>query len=280
MKFEEKFVAFVDILGFKNLVTAAENGTGLPLTELTQLLEQLGTQDDVLRVKKSGPTTCPQSPYINRDLDFQLTQISDCVIVSSEISPAGAIKIINHCWGAVIQLMTKGIMCRGYISKGSVYHTDKQIIGSGYQDAYSRESGVSAFKNEAEERGTPFVEIDPVVCNYVENCGDDCVRTMYSRMVETDGSLSALFPFKRLSHSFMIGGFGRTFDPEKEKASNNDMRKIIENIKTKVMSFVDESNPKAFQKASHYIRALDSQLDACDRTEAMIDMLCKPIGPR
>jgi hypothetical protein len=34
--FNEKFIGFVDILGFKNLVEAAENRTGMPLSSLLE----------------------------------------------------------------------------------------------------------------------------------------------------------------------------------------------------------------------------------------------------
>lgn len=278
MKFEDKFIGFVDLLGFKNLVEAAEKGTGIELPELVDLLKLLGTPGKVERIKKTGPTTCPESSYINRDLSFQLTQISDCVIVSSEISPAGVINLISHCWGAVIELMAKGIMCRGYITRGSLFHSDSDFIGTGFHYAYSKESGVSAFKQEADERGTPFVEIDSVVCEYIKNCGDSCVQKMFSRMVKEDGNVVALFPFKLLSHSFIVAGFGQSFDPEEEKTSNDNLRKMLHNFKSKVMSYVDESNPRAVEKARHYIRALDAQLEMCDHIDDMIEKLSAPIN--
>jgi hypothetical protein len=100
VEFKDKFVAFVDILGFKKIVETAEAGTGMPLPELLEMLKELGRPEDRERIKKHGPIVCPQSTFIQRDLDFQLTQISDCVVVSCEVSPAGVINLISHCWGA------------------------------------------------------------------------------------------------------------------------------------------------------------------------------------
>lgn len=280
MEFKDKFVGFVDILGFKQMVEAAEIGTGMSLKDLLETLKHLGNPEDQEHIRKYGPTTCPQSKYIQRDLDFRLTQISDCVIVSSEVSPAGVINLVSHCWGAVIELLTKGIMCRGYITRGAVYHTDDQIIGSGYQKAYGKEAQVTAFKRSADERGTPFVEVDPMVCEYVSNCTDKCVNEMFLRYVKTDGEVIALFPFQCLSHSFIIGGFGfPAFDPEKEKLSNQNMRKAIENLKESVILLVDKTNEKAVSKAEHYLAALDAQLEVCSRTDEMIAMLCSPFPP-
>lgn len=274
MEYQEKFVAYIDILGFEKLVEDSETGVGMPLSDLMELLKTLGTSEDMMKLKKYGPTTCPESAYINPDLNFKLTQISDCVIVSSEVSPAGVINLVSHCWAAVLKLLQKGIMCRGYITKGNVYHTETQFIGSGYNEAVSNEKTVKAFKREANERGTPFVEVDSVVCKFVNDCADKCVKEMFSRFAEEEGGVSALFPFKRLSHSFMIGGVGIKLDPQKEKDSNHNLRLLIKKLKERVMEFVDKSNPDAIRKSEYYVKALNDQLLVCDKTDKMIDSLC------
>ena len=276
--FTEKFVAFVDVLGFKNLVTESECGMGIPLAELLELLQKLGDGKERARFEEHGGGWCPMAPRIEKDLDFRVTQISDCVIVSSEVSPAGVINLVSHCWGAVIELLARGIMCRGYIKRGHVFHTDTQIIGSGYQEAYLAESKVSAFKRQADERGTPYVEVDIEVAAYVQSQPDPCVKEMFERMVKRDGSTVVLFPFQRLHHSFIIAGSGHKFDPEKELKSNDNLRKILRRYKDKVMSFADPGNESAVAKSNHYIGALDAQLRACDETDRVIHMLSSPTG--
>ncbi|SNB44938.1 hypothetical protein [Geobacter sp. DSM 9736] len=280
MKFEEKFIAFVDVLGFKSMVEASEAGTGMTLPEIVECLSKLGTREDEDKILRRGATICPGSMCIEKNLNFRITQISDCVIVSSEVSPAGLINLVSHCWGAVIELLVRGIMCRGYITRGAIYHQDGQVIGSGYQRAYAREAGVCAFKLEADERGTPFVEIDEEVCRFVDEETDSCVKEMFSRMVKTEDGTTALFPFKRLSHSFIIAGFGRTFDAEKEKEANNNVRKQLLALKERVMYYVDHTNTRAVAKAKHYLRALDEQLTVCDMTDDMISKLCAPLPLR
>lgn len=274
MEFKDKFIGFVDILGFKEFVKAAETKKGMSLPVLLEILKDLGTPEDQEYFRKHCPGICPKSTYIQYNLNFRLTQFSDCVVVSSEVSPAGLINLVNHCWGAVMKLMTKGILCRGYITRGLVYHTDIQIIGSGYQNALAKEDQVMAFKREADERGTPFVEVDPAVCDYMRACGDTCVKEMFSRYIKEDGTVTALFPFQRLRHSFIIGDwFGHTFNPERERQSNKNMRSMIEKMKDRIMAHVDQSNPKAMSKAEHYIAALNKQVEECERTDKKIDML-------
>ena len=106
---------------------------------------------------------------------------------------------------------------------------------------------------------------------------DTCIRTIFDRFVKTDGDVSALFPIKRLSHSFIIGGTpGRPFDPVKGKRSNDNLRQRLHNFKKQIVRFVDSDNKDAVRKASHYVGALDEQLRVCDRTDEMIDRLCQP----
>jgi hypothetical protein len=88
MEFVERFIGYVDVLGFESLVEAAEVGTGLSLDELISLLKDLGTSDQRLQFERNGPIVCPQSSYSTRNLDFRITQVSDCVVVSAEVSPA------------------------------------------------------------------------------------------------------------------------------------------------------------------------------------------------
>ncbi len=273
--FKDKFIAFVDILGFKNLVDTAEVNAGLSLAQLRAFCSALDNPDDRAAIVRYGPTICPESACIRRDLDFQATQVSDCVVLSAEVSPAGAINLVSHCWRAAMRLLTEGIMVRGYMTRGPIFHESNTFMGTGYHKALKKERDVTAFKKEADERGTPFIEVDPEVCDYVRDCGDACVQEMFSRMVEGDKTVTAIFPFKRLSHSFGIG-LGAKFDPAKEKESNQIMREWIQRFQDRVMSFVDESKPEAVNKARHYIRALDRQLAVCDETDEMIDRLCAP----
>jgi hypothetical protein len=308
MEFEEKFIGFVDILGFRKMLEASAvvsnwslpelieavntfgvlglkkmvesdaNVSGQSLSELIELLKNLGSPEDALRYKKSGPIFCPESRYIQRDLNFKITQVSDCLLVSSEVSPAGLINLVGHCSTAVLKLLQKGKMCRGYISKGLIRHTDTSPypVGPGYEEVYSKEPIVAAFKHEADERGTPFVEVDSVVCAYAKECNDQCVKMMFSRMVKDDGNVTVIFPFQLLSHSFMIGDYrGHKFDPEKERRSNENVRLFIKELKERVMDLVDKSNPEAVIKAEHYIEMLNAQLAVCDRTDKVINIFSR-----
>ena len=53
--FAEKFIAFVDVLGFASLVDAAENNTGKSLPELLARLELLGMGGSALTLRNLDP---------------------------------------------------------------------------------------------------------------------------------------------------------------------------------------------------------------------------------
>jgi hypothetical protein len=272
--FDDKFVAFIDILGFKNLVAAAEAGNGIQLADLLDLTAKLSASSEQAELKAYGPTVCPQSSYVRSDLSFRSTQISDSVIVSAEVSPAGAANFIGRCWGITVRLLNSGVLCRGYITRGSIFHTDTQVIGTAYQRAYQRESAVTAFHRDPAEQGTPFVEIDPAVTAYVKTCGDSCVEKIYARCTENDGELDALFPFRSLEQSFVIGGpYAKFVDYQRIRQGNIGLRSDIETLKTQMKNAVDPKTARAVQKVEHYIRALDRQLRGCDHVDQILTSL-------
>lgn len=270
MQFREKFIAFVDILGFKQIVAAAERGDGMPLTKILELSQKLGRAGKRQFFQTYGPEMCPAAAFTQRDLDFRATQISDCVVLSAEVSPAGGINLISQVWSAVTAMLLDGLLCRGYITRGMIYHTDTQFIGTGYQRAVEREKTVKAFHRYSEDSGTPFVEIDGDVRDYLTKSSDDCVREMYSRLVKDDGTVTAIFPFRAMSTKFAIDD---TFDAVIQKRSNQILRDSLKTMKDNMMKYIDRSNPSAVLKSQHYVAALDAQLEICDQTDKVIEAL-------
>jgi hypothetical protein len=270
MQFKEKFIAFIDILGFKQLVECSERGEGIPLEKIVELVEKLGRAGKRQFFQQYGPEMCPTAAFLQRDLDFRATQISDCVVMSAEISPAGGINLISQSWSAVAHLLTDGLLCRGYITRGFIYHTDTQFIGTGYQKAVEKEKSVLAFSRHTNDLGTPFVEVDAQVRDYLTSSPDGCVREMFSRLVKDDGTLTAIFPFKSFSAKFAISP---SFDAAAQRKSNQNLRTSLRTMKENMMKYVDQSNRKAVTKSEHYLAALDEQLEICDRTDKVIDAL-------
>lgn len=270
--FKEKLIAFIDILGFKSKVEAAERGSETDLGRLIEQCSKLGQASLEETVSRHGPSICPNSRHVDRDLDYAVTQMTDSALISVEVSPAGVANLLHHVWEAVWDLLTEGSMVRGYVCRGSIYHHGVQFLGTGYQKAVEQEKQVRAFRMAADRSGTPFVEVDPAVVEYVRNETDRCVREMFDRMTTSDaGGITVVYPVKRLSAVAGSGG-----DPEQCGRSLRVVVGWIESYLSKLESQSPERDPKANAKAKYYRRFLNEELVKCERMHAGLRSLREP----
>ena len=132
--YEERYVAFIDVLGFKNLIKRSETDPetlknildALALVEEYIQTMQMDTRDvNVLAMEKTG---------------FRVTTFSDSIVISTKANGIG-ISFIMTCVSLIcISLLCKGIFVRGGISKGKMIHKDQITIGNGLINAYEIES--------------------------------------------------------------------------------------------------------------------------------------------
>jgi len=276
-EFEDKFIAYIDILGFKNLVAEAEIGSRVRLSDVLNLLDKFKASADQNELATYGALTCPGSAQLSHDVGFRATQVSDSVIVSVEASPCGLATLIGKCWGVTVRFLLEGVLCRGYVTRGSIFHVGTTFVGTGYQRAYQQEPRVTVFGRPLGQRGTPFVEIDPLIMEYVNTGTDSCLQNIYAKCVVSDGEYAALFPFTALQQSFVIGGIGENLlDYDEIRQGNVGLRHDIEGLKNQLWANVDKSNARAVAHVEHYARALDRQLRACDHVDRVLDMLGTP----
>lgn len=278
--FEDKFIAFIDILGFKELVAAAE-AQKVPLTALLDLLGNFRAESDQQEFARNGYDVCPGAPALSRDVAFRATQVSDSLVLSAEVSPAGVANIIARAWRVAVRFMEQAILLRGYITRGSIYHHGSSFLGSGYLRAYRQESEVAAFSRDAGDTGTPFVELDAAVVEYVRATDDVCVKQMLDHCTATDGTYTAIFPFRAMSQSFIVGGFYSQFiDYRAIRAGNIGLRGDIARLKEQLWVNADMSKPRVVAKVQHYAAALEQQLQGCDVVDAVLDQMGVPRDER
>ena len=272
-EFQDKFIAFFDILGFEAKVADSAGDEKLQLADLLGFCASLSQEGHAKDIASIGPMICPESRCVERNLAYRVTQISDCAIVSAEISPAGVINVLHHVASSVYALMTKGIMVRGYISRGDIYHTDHQVIGPGYLEALHKEKKVGAFGLPHDEDSTPFVEIDPAVVRYIKQETDACVQEMFKRMTKEDSTgIAVIFPFQRLT---AIAG-GNIMDAERCRKDLKIIREWIRVFLQRLDAHSPASSPEASQKAVYYKKLLEEQLGECDQIEDILRSLREP----
>lgn len=157
---------------------------------------------------------------------------------------------------------------------GNILHTDHQFIGTGYMRAYNNERKVSIFKVDSTDQGTPFIEIDKGVCDYVAPQEDKCVKTMFKRMTETDGTSVAICPFPALKQipSSIIGP---GFDAKKFKGSIQLSRDHIRRLIKAFEHAEDGADEKTIKKIKHYKRKLTEILENHDRNYEKFDKMIR-----
>jgi hypothetical protein len=143
--------------------------------------------------------------------------------------------------------------------------------------AYNNERQVSIFQVDNTEPGTPFIEIDKELCDYVDQQEDKCVKTMFRRMTETDGTSVAISPFpalKNLPSAIITPGF----DPKEFKESIQVSRDHIRRLLKTFERAEDGADEKTIKKITHYKRKLAEILESLDRKDEMLGRMIRSSG--
>lgn len=272
--FETKAVAYIDILGFDAMVRSSEQNGAPSLAELVKLVQLLEIDPGSIATKQLGPTICPDAPYQNRDLLLKVSRFSDGVVLSAEATPAGVVNLLFACRIVAFRLLRRGRLVRGHVRLGSVYHSDRDVMGSGYMDAYNRERAVAVQSSGRElDQGTPFIEVAPELAILISNgAGERCTHQVFWQLCL--GSLEdgiAINPFGVIGPHLADSG-----DPARDVDGLNRLIGDIRDLINLVASEVDNASEKARVKISHYVRCLNEQIELCSRTISMIDELSKP----
>lgn len=137
IEFEQRAVAFIDVLGFKSVVNNAAQGS-TKLEELKKLIDLLSTA-----VPSLDGTVDPSVP---RELIPKHIYISDSIILSAPLTSEemknyrGLSILVMRVIQLTHILLCKGYLIRGGISVGDVWHTESNIVGAAYQEAYQIET--------------------------------------------------------------------------------------------------------------------------------------------
>ena len=117
----EKYVAFLDILGFSNLVEQADEDHALRkgLAEVLDIFQ----------------TTCGS----NHTTGTRVTQFSDSLVISANRTELGLHALLNGCEWLAMNLIQYAVLLRGGVAIGRVTHEDHVLFGLGVNRAYTFE---------------------------------------------------------------------------------------------------------------------------------------------
>lgn len=131
MQYEERYVAFLDILNFRKLV---EDETKTEL--LYNKLDAANRFPDVVKVAQNRGYDLVRKFHI-----LESTVISDSIVVSvSAYEPDGLKLLMQHVAALWEAFISDQIMLRGAITRGKAIHKNKIVLGPAVVRAYSLES--------------------------------------------------------------------------------------------------------------------------------------------
>lgn len=134
-RFEDRFVAFIDILGFQDLLTRIARGRSDLFDEIKNSLESILAEEREL----DDPDSVRRAFSPTR----QMTCFSDHVVISDVVDRWFSLLLAAR--KLYTKLLSKGILCRGAIARGSTFHHGRIIFGQGLVRAYELESRAAIY---------------------------------------------------------------------------------------------------------------------------------------
>lgn len=169
--FEKRAVAFIDVLGFKSVVNQATQGSN-KIAELEELIGILSSA--VPSLDGSVDASVPD------DLIPKHIYISDSIILSAPLTAEkmkrydGLSIIVMRVIQLTHILLNKGYLIRGGISVGDVWHTESNIVGAAYQDAYAIENQAIVpcvkLSSDAREHWSKIEPLENKMCLDYKGC--------------------------------------------------------------------------------------------------------------
>ncbi|GAB6097487.1 hypothetical protein JCM14469_37410 [Desulfatiferula olefinivorans] len=131
MKYNDRIICFIDILGFRDLVgNTIDSSSNDNEKEIDNLIDALNCIKRILMYD-----------YGEFSKNKIITQFSDSVVISFDYTEESEIfYTLKDIQTVVINLALRGILCRGGITKGKIYHDENLVFGPGMNDAYILES--------------------------------------------------------------------------------------------------------------------------------------------
>lgn len=140
--YEDRVVLYLDILGWKGLINASKKRRAI----LDTLLDKLDCAKRAAEALENQRRAGKQIPC-----DPQVTYFSDSIVVSCLDSQVGKERVLLWAIRLCIEFLPvdfelpSGLLCRGGIAKGLLYHRGNTVLGPALNAAYYMESKVATY---------------------------------------------------------------------------------------------------------------------------------------
>jgi hypothetical protein len=162
MNYENRIVAFIDILGFRALLdeTVAKDGTDDP-KRIDDVIHAYTSIREIWDLDKKSETH-RLSTYSSK----KVTIFSDSIVVSFIAEePSEVFYTLLEIKWLIMRLLNHKILCRGAVALGKLIHSDEYIFGPALVEAYTLESKAALYPRVILDRnivdaGTTFKSRD------------------------------------------------------------------------------------------------------------------------
>lgn len=128
--YQDRYVAFLDILGFKDMVQHSEDNEQM----LNRINMALNYTNDVQRENYEGIMSMT-------DIGKQVSVFSDSVVISYEkTNPGSAFYVLMDLIFICNDLLSMGVLVRGGVTVGPLIHENNKCFGPAMVKAYKMES--------------------------------------------------------------------------------------------------------------------------------------------
>ena len=131
--YEDRVVAFIDILGFSNLVNKKESSTDI-IIQIVENLQRISLEAGM-----------DDEPEYGFTYDRQVSLFSDNIVISYRNEGPAEYYLTRELMVLQIAMMIVGIHIRGGLTIGKLYHKGSLVIGPALIRAYDLESKVAIY---------------------------------------------------------------------------------------------------------------------------------------
>lgn len=244
MIYEDRAVAFVDILGFKDIIASTIEQNGNEIEEETKKLnsffDEVNKEFSSEEKWTSIPDTCTRI----------VTHFSDSIVFSVKATQKdGVLFLLDYIHYLIIIAIHYGFLIRGGITYGKVCHTEDKIFGPAMNASYLMESNEAKFPR--------IVIHEDVLRATFKNRGpqadeDDVVKYL-SHLVQKD--TDGVFYLDYFSN--VINGYEYAID---KYNYSQKIISIIDNLDTKINSLSDEALKINLNSKSSWLKTKFNEL--------------------
>jgi len=142
MNYEQRVVAFLDILGFKSLLDETVDKDGNDIEEkIDYIVSAYKVIREVWNLDNIDVLTQLQDPGSKKVSIF-----SDSIVVSFNVEdPSEVFSTLLEIKHVIMELISRKILCRGAVAMGKFIHTDNYLFGPALVEAYTLESKAAMY---------------------------------------------------------------------------------------------------------------------------------------